>query len=75
MGDPRGPIDPDEAERRFAELLERAGLPHFASTLHDPATDELQLIWDHGFTIHIDLTRREVDPIDDWERAGILGGP
>jgi hypothetical protein len=72
MGDARGPVDPDEAERRFAELLERAGLPRFASTLHDPATDELQLIWDHGFTIHIDLTRREVDPIDDWERAGIL---
>jgi hypothetical protein len=74
MGNPRGPIDPDEAERRFAKLLARAGLPRFASALHDPASDELQLIWDHGFTIRIDLTRREVDPIDDWERAGILGG-
>ncbi len=51
MGDPRVPIDPDEAERRFAEMLARAGLPRFASTFHDPATDELALTWDHGLTI------------------------
>ena len=67
------PLDPDQAERRFAEMLEQAGLPRFASALHVPATDELQLTWDHGFTIHVDLTRHEVDPIDDWERAAILG--
>jgi hypothetical protein len=73
MRDPRAPLDPDEAEQRFAEMLEEAGLPRFASTLHVPATDELQLTWDHGFTIHIDLTRQEVDPIDDWEGAAILG--
>ena len=50
-------MDPDEAEKRFAEMLEAAGLPRFASTLHDPALDELQFTWDHGLTIHMDLTR------------------
>jgi hypothetical protein len=65
-------MDPDEAERRFAELLEQAGLPRFASTFHDPAIDELQLVWEHGLTIHVDLTR-DVGPLDDWERAAILG--
>ena len=55
-------------------MLEEAGLPRFASTFHDPATDELQLTWDHGLTLHIDLTR-ELGPIDDWERAAILGLP
>ena len=73
MEDRRTPMDPDEAERRFADMLTEAGLPRFASTFHDPATHELQLRWDHGFTIHIDLTRRDMDPIDDWERAAILG--
>ena len=53
-------------------MLEEAGLPRFTSTYHDPALDELELTWDHGFTIHVDLTR-EVSPIDDWERAAILG--
>jgi hypothetical protein len=73
MGERHAPIDPDEAERRFAEMLEEAGLPRFASTFHDPATDELALTWDHGLTIRIDLTRTEVDPIDDVERVAILG--
>jgi hypothetical protein len=67
-------MDPDKAERRFAEMLDEAGLPRFASTFHDPATNELQLIWDHGLTLHVDLAR-EVSPIDDWERAAILGLP
>ena len=69
----RTPMDPDEAERRFAEMLDEAGLPRFISTFHDPAIDELQLIWDHGLTIHLDLTRQDLGPIDDWERAAILG--
>jgi hypothetical protein len=73
MDDPRTPMDPDEGERRFAERVEEAGLPRFASTFHDPAIDELQFTWDHGLTIHMDLTSREVNPIDDWERAAILG--
>jgi hypothetical protein len=54
-------------------MLEQAGLPRFDSTLHDPAIDELQLVWEHGFAIHVDLTRHDMEPLDDWERAGILG--
>jgi hypothetical protein len=73
MEDRRTPMDPGEAERRFAELLDQAGLPRFASTFHDPAVDELQLTWDHGLTIRMDLTRSDVSPVDDWERAAILG--
>jgi hypothetical protein len=68
-------MDPREAERRFAERLEEAGLPHFATTFHDPELDELQLTWDHGLTVHMDLTSPDVSPIDDWERASILGEP
>jgi hypothetical protein len=72
MEDRPTPIDPDQAERRFAEMLEEAGLPRFTSALYDPASDQLQVTWDHGLTIYIDLAR-EMDPIDDWERAAILG--
>jgi hypothetical protein len=74
MEPPRSPMDPDEAQRRFAEMLDEAGLPRFASIFHDPAIDELQLTWDHGLTIHMDLTR-EISPIDDYERGAILGLP
>jgi hypothetical protein len=73
MDDPRAPMDPHEAERRFAAMLDEAGLPRFASSFHEPATDDLELAWEHGFSIHIDLTRHDVSPIDDWERAAILG--
>jgi hypothetical protein len=73
MDDRCAPMDPDEAERRFAAMLDQAGLPRFASTSHDPVTDELELVWEHGFSIHIDLTRRDMSPIDDSERAAILG--
>ena len=73
--DRRKPMDPGEAERRFAEMLEEAELPRFSSVLHDPAIDELAFCWDHGLTLHMDL-KREIDPIDDWERDSILGlGP
>jgi hypothetical protein len=75
MDDRRTPMDPDEAERRFAEMLEEAGLPRFASTFHDPGIAELQFTWDHGLTIHMDLTRWDMSPFDDWERAAILGLP
>lgn len=74
MDDRRAPMDPDDAGRRFAEMLEQAGLPRFASAFHDPAIDELQLTWGHGLTLHMDLTR-EIGQIDDWERAAILGLP
>jgi hypothetical protein len=73
MEDRRTPMDPGAAEAHFAEMLDEAGLPRFASTFHDSELDELQLIWDHGLTIHMDLTRTDVTPIDDWERAAILG--
>jgi hypothetical protein len=66
-------MDPDEAERRFAEMLDEAGLPRFTSTFHDPAIDELRLIWDNGFTIHLDLTCHDMEEIDEFERAAILG--
>src|SRR3954447_11308040 len=75
MDDRPTPMDPGQAERQFAELLEEAGLPRFTSTLHDPAGDQLQVSWDHGLTIHIDLTRRDMEPIDESERAAILGLP
>lgn len=68
-------MDPAEAERRYGAMLEEAGLPRFASRHHDPDIDSLELTWEHGLTIHLDLTR-ELDPIDDWEREAILGrGP
>jgi hypothetical protein len=73
MEDRPTPMDPAQAERRFAEMLEEAGLPRFTSAFHDRALDELQLTWDNGFTIHVDLTSPDAGPIDDWERAGILG--
>jgi hypothetical protein len=66
-------MDPDEAERRFADMLEKAGLPRFDFTFHDRSLDELRLGWKHGFTIHLDLTRSDNSPIDEEERAGILG--
>jgi hypothetical protein len=69
------PMAPDRAQQRFAEMLEEAGLPRFSSAFHDPSIDELQLSWENGFTIHIDLTRPDWGPIDDSERAAILGEP
>ena len=33
-----------------------------------------EFIWDSGLTLHQDLTR-ELEPLDDWERASILGRP
>jgi hypothetical protein len=68
-------MDPREAERRFAAMLDEAGLPRFTSSFHDPAFSELELEWDNGFTLHIDLTREALDPIDDWEREAILAEP
>src|SRR5688500_837432 len=71
MDDRRTPMDPAEAERRYGAMLEEAGLPRFATTHHDPAIDMLEFTWEHGLTIHVDLTR-EMDAIDDWERDAIL---
>src|SRR4051812_33179996 len=75
MDERHTPLDPDEAERRFAAMLDEAGLPRFASTFHDAAAHELQCVWDHGLIIDLDLTRDDWDEIDDFERAAILGVP
>jgi hypothetical protein len=73
MKDRPTPMDPELAERRFAEMLEQAGLPRFTSAFHDSASDALEVSWDHGLTLYLDLTRPDMSPIDDWERAAILG--
>src|SRR4051812_37237138 len=73
MNDRPTPMDPELAERRFAEMLEQAGLPRFTSAFHDSASDALEVSWDHGLTLYLDLTRPDMSPIDDWERAAILG--
>jgi hypothetical protein len=54
-------------------MLEEAGLPRFTSAVHDPEIDELQVTWDHGLTIHIDLSRGDWEPFDESDRAAILG--
>ena len=69
------PMDPDEAERLFAGMLDEAGLPRFSSTVHDPEIRLLQLRWENGFAMHVDLSCRDVEPIDSFERAAILGLP
>jgi hypothetical protein len=69
------PLNPDEAERRFAEMLDEAGLPRFESTRHNPGANEIEFCWEHGLTLHQDLTRGEIGPLDEWERSAILGGP
>src|SRR4051794_27198871 len=68
MEDQPTPMDPGNAKRRFAEMLEQAGLPR--------ATRQSTSFSSPGITdsrIHIDLTRRDQEPIDDWERDTILG--
>lgn len=72
--DDRAPTDPGEAERSFAARLEEAGLPPFVSAVHDPALDLLEISWEHGVTLYMDLTRKDIaGPIDDEDRAVILG--
>lgn len=69
----RRPLDPRDAERTFLRMLDESGLPRFASTRHDPVRQELELTWDHGLTLVLDLTRDEIEPLEGWERAAILG--
>jgi hypothetical protein len=69
------PLEPADAERRFAEMLDEAALPRFESTSHDARTGTLELSWDHGLTIHVDLARGDIEPLDEWDRSAILGGP
>jgi hypothetical protein len=66
---PRAAID------LFAHMLDAAGLPRFASAVHRPETQTLEISWDHGFTLYVDLTRDDFEPFDEYERAAILGLP
>lgn len=66
-------MDAADAERRFAAMLAEEGLPRFASAVYDAPSGELQLRWHHGLTLHLDLDRPGIEPLDDWERAAILG--
>ena len=54
-------MDPREAEGRFAARLEEAGLPRFASAVHDAKVDLLELTWGHGVTLFMDLTRKDIE--------------
>jgi hypothetical protein len=59
-------------------MLDAAELPRFDRVRYDPDGGELQLCWDHGFTLHIDLERDDYDdiePFDHDERQAILGAP
>ena len=67
-------MDLEEAVRRYAAMLDEAGLPRFDSPFHNAKIRQLAFIWTHGLTIFFDLTR-EMRPIYDWERASILGLP
>jgi hypothetical protein len=68
-------MNPGQARRRFLEMLDEAGLPHFDRARHRPDLRMLELHWNHGFTVHIDLTHDELQPLDDEERLGIAGAP
>ena len=74
MDDSTSSANPHAAERRFAEMLDQAGLPQFTSTYYDRETKTLELTWDHGLTLHLDL-ERDIEPIDHWDRAAILNQP
>jgi hypothetical protein len=68
-------MTPGEAKRRFREMLDEAGLPRYDRARHRRNLQSLELSWDHGLTIHIDLTCHELEPLDDEERLAILGLP
>ena len=68
-------MSPDELERRFGAMLDDAGLPRWGRAVHRPDIDMLELQWDHGGTLHFDLTAPDIDPIDEWGRRFILGIP
>ena len=61
---------------RFAELLDEAGLPRFDDCHYHADSDMLQFSWAHGYSIWMDLSHDdEIEPIDEDERAAILGAP
>jgi hypothetical protein len=70
----RAAMDPSVAASRLAARLEEAGLPRFVSAEHDSELDLLKVSWSHGVTIYMDLRHDGiVEPIDEHERAMILG--
>jgi hypothetical protein len=68
-------LQPDDAERRFAEMLDEAGLPRFEMSHYDASANTLAVSWDHGLTLHLELDHGEIEPLDEWDRSAILGGP
>ena len=68
-------MDPHQTMRDFAAMLDEAGLPPFAAALHDLMGDELLLEWPNGLTICVDLEAKELEPLDEDDRAAILGEP
>lgn len=68
------PMGPDEAKRRFVEMLDEAELPHLVATLYDAEINELQLIWESGLRFHLDLSCDQLEPLDEWDRASIQAG-
>src|SRR5436190_2220559 len=72
MSPSNSPMNPGQAKRRFLEMLDEAGLPHFDRARHVPDARLLEVAWDHGLTIHIDLDR-ELEPLDAEEQLAILG--
>ena len=68
-------MSPDELKRRFAALLDDAGLPHWTGERHRPEIEMLELSWAHGGTFTFDLTRSEIEPLDEGDRRLILDIP
>jgi hypothetical protein len=44
-------MDLEEAVRRYAAMLDEAGLPRFDSPFHNAKIRQLEFIWTHGLTI------------------------
>jgi hypothetical protein len=55
------PADPDHVIERFAALLDEAGLRPFTAAHHDAARNEVQLVWDTGLIVLVDLTDDDHD--------------
>ena len=70
------PLDPHSVKERYALMLAEASLPRFTTSVHCADLHELQLHWDHSFTLHVDLERDdEIAPFDELDRAAILNLP
>ena len=57
------PPTPEEAERRFRELLEDADLREPDEIRYDPENDELVCFWhEDALVVHIELSDRPMQP-------------